>query len=185
MDEKGFTLLEILIAISIAGIILSSIFVFFDISLSNWQRADAEGNWEQEWRVFEKTFHRDLAGLYYSDIYSDNSFEGKYQKIEWLIIEEDGLKKVSYYFDLYQNYLIRKKSNLEGDKEEEILFFKRIDIERIEFAFYDREVSYWKDNWSYQENNPLPGAVKISVSAAEFQLPSLVEEIYVGKRIQD
>src|SRR5690554_3245622 len=96
VNEEGFTLIEILIAVTITGIIIGAVFMFLHQGLFTWENTADRGEWEQNWRVFDRRIKDDLANLYYSRIYKENIFEGDYQGITWVIKKDEVLKEVNY-----------------------------------------------------------------------------------------
>lgn len=183
MKEEGFTLIEILVAITIAGIILGSIFTFFDLGFSSWQRSDSNDNYQQQQRVIEALLRKDMQGIFISAIYKDNKFEGYYDQVEWLILGKDSLRKVSYTFDAYQNQLIRKVTDFESNEViTEMSFFTETELRQIEFAFYDPKDEYWKDSWSYQKDRRLPIALNLKIEAKDRELPPVVINLYPGRK---
>ena len=47
MREEGFTLLEILIAITISGVLLLAVYMFMDQGLLTWEKTVDSSQWEQ------------------------------------------------------------------------------------------------------------------------------------------
>lgn len=182
MKEHGFTLIEILIAISIIGIIMGSVFTLFDLAYSSWLRADNKGEWEQQWRALEAFFHRDTSNLFFSKFYQGYYYKGNFHELEIIISDNGELRKVHYYFDSYNNQLVREiftKTNHEMNKKQ--IFFPDHNIQNLEFSFYDRDKGYWKSNWSYLSEKKLPGAIRLLITIKDIQLPPLIEEIHIGK----
>ncbi len=180
MKEEGFTLIEILIAITISGIILSAIFMVFDLSFSTWQRHDQTDSWEQEWRVIEKLLADDLNNLFISPLYQYNHFEGRGRRVEFTILEGRRPLKVSYSFDYANNQLIRELKLAENDKLlDQMTFFSAIDLDNLNFLFYNGDDGYWTEQWSYQFKEELPRSVKLSIVGESLAVPAIVNNIYL------
>jgi len=184
MKDEGFTLIEILIAVTIAGIIMTVTFTFFQQSFSTWERAGADSDWEQNLRVLESDLQRNLNNIFLSPLYQDNLFRGKQQSLEFLIWEDEQLKKVSYSFDLYQGSFKRETSSADGEKFKDLFFFNNLEIRKVNFYFYDSKDEYWRSNWSYEEREELPTAIKVEITLNKIELPPIVIALYLGREYE-
>ncbi|MFP4662097.1 MAG: type II secretion system protein J [Halanaerobiales bacterium] len=200
MSEDGFTLIEILIAITITGVILTAVFMFLDQGLLTWERVADQSEWEQNWRVFDKQLRNDLSNLYYSPIYKDNLFKGNYQGIRFLTKKDGVLKEVSYKVDYYSNLLVRKEEGHQSYNRQSIAggynylsnnyqvqdmnFFSDFSIYRIDYQYFDSRNNYWVNNWSLEEKDYLPNMVKVTISSEGFELPPILADIHIGRSHQ-
>lgn len=200
MFEEGFTLIEILIAITITGIILGAVFMFLDQGLFTWENTAYQGEWEQNWRVFDKQLKKDLSNLYYSSLYKDSLFKGDHQGVGWLIKEDDVLREVSYKVDYYSNLLVREEKghqtyidqvldNSYSDssnnyQNNNMNFFSDFNIYRVDYQYYDSQNNYWVNYWSLEEKDYLPIMIKVTISGQDFELPPIMADIYIGREHQ-
>jgi len=199
MNENGFTLIEILIAITITGIILGAVFMFLNQGLNTWENTAERGDWEQNWRIFNKQIKNDLHNLFYSPLYKDNLFKGDYQGISWLIKKDGILKEVSYTVDYYSNRLLRKEApyqstsypeiDLRNDtslnyQEKALSFFKDFNIYRVDYQYFDPQNNYWVNNWSLEERSYLPAVIKVVISNESFELPAILAETYLSREYE-
>lgn len=192
-DESGFTLIEVLIAITITGIILTAVIMFLQQGLSIWETTGTTGRWEQHHRVLESKIKSDLGKIYISPLLEKSMFKGDYQGLEWLIIEDSKLKKVKYTVDYYNQQIVRTVQSDIGDirsesdisenikSPAELRFFSKLDLHQVNFSFFDPKNNYWENNWSYKDKEYLPAVVKVSISTREFKLPEITADIWVGK----
>lgn len=162
-NQEGFTLIEILIAITITAIILGAVFSFFDIGFSIWERTNRDGDWRQELRVFDKVLKRDLHNIYTSPIYH-NKFKGDYRSMKFLMIEDEQLVEVSYNFNSYGNEVIRTLKSI-GTKTilSRSQYFANINVTGLDFSFYGQDNDYGKTYWEYENEAELPVAVKLDI----------------------
>lgn len=180
-SEQGFTLLEVLMAVTIAGIILSGVFIFVNMGLTDWRRTTLEGEWKQQWRVFDKIFRRDLHNVFISPLDQENMFEGDYQSLQWKVLTEDGVQKIKYFFDPDLNLVIKEYSLVGvGIGNHEIHFFADQIMEGVNFSYYDGKSDYWTDDWSYQERDYLPTVVKMTLKVLNEEPLPLIMDIPVG-----
>jgi general secretion pathway protein J len=185
MKEEGFTLIEVIVAITITGIIFGTIFTVFEVSFSTWQRAEGSSELNQQWRILNNQLRKDLRRLYISDLYRKSKFAGDYQQFSWLIKGEEGFNEVIYSFSANQiTREVKKGADGEGEVVKEMTFFVdlELDISQIKRRFYNSEYSYWQRNWSYQKSGELPEAVKLELDSQEIDLPQIVIDLQVGQR---
>ncbi|MCF8030428.1 MAG: prepilin-type N-terminal cleavage/methylation domain-containing protein [Desulfohalobiaceae bacterium] len=62
---QGFTLLEIMIALAISGIVVACLFAVYNQTLETGEQIKAQAGLEQSARMIFSQLHRDLEGLYY------------------------------------------------------------------------------------------------------------------------
>ena len=206
MNENGYTLIEILIAVTITGIILSAVFMFLHQGLFTWENVGNRGEWEQNWRVFDRRIKDDIHNIYYSPLYGENIFEAKYQSIKFLINKNGILKEVSYTVDFYSKNLVRKVKpclldisysggsslNPEGlnrinDIEEETLnFFNDLDLYSVNFYYFNQENKSWSQFW---EEDFLPSLIRINIDRETsdgklLELPQVVAQIPISREYE-
>ncbi|OCL27228.1 hypothetical protein U472_07090 [Orenia metallireducens] len=184
MKEEGFTLVEILIAVTITGIVMTVTFTFFQQSLSTWERAGADSDWEQHWRVLESDLERYLNNIFLSPLYQENLFIGKEHSLEFLVLENKQLKRISYSFDLYQGFFKKEISSISKEGSQELFFFNNLEVEKVSFYFYDPKYEYWKSYWSYEEEGKSPTAIKVQITVRGIELPPIVIALYLGREYE-
>lgn len=203
MNEEGFTLLEILIATTITGVILLAVFMFINQGLFTWENTSDSNQWEQNFRILNKYIDDDLHNLFYSNLFKENLFQGENQSVNWLIRKGNTLKEVNYRVDYYSNVLVREEkpyhssiypfdenpdenldnSNL-GSNDKIVSFFKDTDIFRIDFQYYDPQTGGWPSFWSLDQKDYLPTFLRIIVSRSNWDEKTIISDIYIGKEYE-
>ncbi len=181
MKEAGFTLLEVLVAITITGVIIGVVFSLFHQSLSIWEASQTHSSWQQQWRVLESKLTSDLQTIFVSPLGEDGLFIGEAQHLKWRQLKEDKLQQVVYSFDRQANKLV-KKVVVDGQVVNQLEFFPDLKITRVKFSFNHEQVGYWKSNWNYSREEKLPTVIKVEVTADKVMLPPLVIENFIGRK---
>ena len=208
MNEAGFTLVEILAAVTITAIILVSLFALLQQSFDLWRAIGVYNHWEQNFRVLEAELTRDLHNLLSSPLITRNLFQGSDHQIKFYQLSTTGeMKEITYSFDSYQQQLIKEITYLGSKEKERIEFFSEATIKDLEFQFYDPETEYFKSYWSQQEvrekkkgmgkltyflknesealskqlKRYLPQAIRLKIKLTTVDLPPLLIENFSGQ----
>lgn len=171
--ERGFTLLELIIAFAILGVIILIIGSGLRIGVKAWEKGEEIVDETQRIRVpWERlSFELRSAYPYQTDKMADKkiAFEGKSDSLSFVTsaIETDGkggLKWVSYY--IKDNGLMLKEKRL-PDKELDEAKGKEIIlnpwIKDIRFEYYEKNKEDWETYWDSKEKGRLPEVIKVSI----------------------
>ena len=209
MNSKGFTLIEILLAVGILGIIFSMVYWTFDKTYDVIEGVQMETDRFRSARLSLNKMSEEISSAYWREEYKDSLFIGE-------DIEENGHPRDSLRFMSASNYGSSAGGN-ESDmniisyyleKEEEGETYKLMHSE-IRYIFSakdeDREAyelgesliglnlryfngTDWVDSWNSDELKAVPLTVEIKIiikdaGGAEKSFTTL-KEIPVGKRIK-
>ncbi len=170
--EQGFTLLELLISLTILTIVTVIIGSGLRLAMDAWEKGEIETGETQRLRILSSIFSQQLKSVYPYMIKIDSEnvivFEGDKNSIFFVTATNDisygGLKWVRYdYKDktlYFKEGLLPDKElmdNIEGD--EEIL---DSEIGEVTFEYFVAHTDEWKDSWDFDDS--LPDAVKIKIS---------------------
>ncbi|MEJ6951290.1 prepilin-type N-terminal cleavage/methylation domain-containing protein [Natronospora cellulosivora (SeqCode)] len=186
MKEDGFTLLEILIAITITGIIIGAVFVFLHQGLRLWESFGIDEEYNQYMRIMDRSLKDDLKFIYYSQYNEKELFTGNYSGFEFYVLKGDLLKKISYQTDYRENAIVKTSEIISkyNEPEERLIFILGEDISRIDYSFYNGRDNYWEYNWSFNEKGYLPDLIRIQVyqqEGAYIEEEEILLEIYTGR----
>jgi general secretion pathway protein J len=171
--ETGFTLLELIIAITILSLITLIIGSGFRIGIRAWEKGDKETGEIQRLRILSSMLSQQIMSAYpYKMKFEDRDepaiiFTGKPHSLMFVTTLTDqsygGFKWVKYLFSegnlLYKEGLLPDKKLEEKIKRgEEII---DTDMDDIGFAYMSDD-GEWRDSWDYGEN--LPRAVQVKIS---------------------
>lgn len=173
--NDGFTLLELIIAITILPLIILIIGNGFRLGMNAWDKGEEETVWTQRFRVLSGLLSQQIKSAYPYVMEIDDEkivvFEGKSDSIMFVTTLTDsdygGFKWVRYS---HKDGTLFQKEGLLPDKEltektsgdEEIVDSY---IEEVKFTYLSLEEGEWKDSWNYGEK--LPGAVRVKISYFE------------------
>lgn len=186
-NNSGFTLLEIMIAVTITGIIFTVVFSFINVGMKTWNNSIAESEWNQNRRILKSNLQQDLHNAFYSQLSKEELFYGDYKKITWLVSDDQNIKKISYTVDYNKQYIIRSVKYPDNkwinkkNESEDIIFFQREALKKVSFSFYDPKNKYWRNSWSYKAMGYFPTLIKVDVTLKE-KMPSIIVDIYIGDK---
>ena len=171
----GFTLLELVVALTILTLITVLIGQFFYLALNAWEKGEAETVLTQRLRVLSGLLSQEIKSAYPYKMEIDDEkvvvFKGEADSIMFVTTIADfsygGFKWIRYSF---KDGTLFQKQGLLPDKElpdkisgdEEIV---DSDMEEIGFEYYSVDDGEWKDSWDYGEY--LPGAVRVQLSGSQ------------------
>lgn len=171
----GFTLLELIVALTILTLITLSIGHFFYLALNAWEKGEAETVLTQRLRVLSGLLSQEIKSAYPYVMEIDDEkvvvFKGEADSIMFVTTIADssygGFKWVRYSF---KDRTLFQKQGLLPDKDlpdkisgdEEIV---DSDMEEVIFSYYSADEGEWKASWDYGED--LPAAVRFEISGSQ------------------
>lgn len=170
--SRGFTLLELIISITILSLIAVIIGSGFRLGLKAWERGEEEAEAVQTMRVLSGLVFQQLKSAYPYKIKIDDKnvvvFKGEPDSMIFVTTLSTpypgGFKWVRYLHKdgalLYKEGMLPDKElidNIPGD--EEIL---ENDVDEVNFQYYSNDEGEWKESWEFSDK--LPGAVRAQIS---------------------
>lgn len=170
--EQGFTLLELLISLTILTMVTVIIGAGLRLAMNAWEKGDIETGETQKLRILSSMFSQQLKSVfpYMTEIDSEQVivFEGDKNSILFVTTTDDilygGLKWIRYdYKDetlYYKEGLLPDKELIDNiESDEEIL---DSEIGEVTFEYFVAHADEWRDSWDFDDS--LPDAVKIKIS---------------------
>lgn len=177
-QKNGFTLIELIIAITILCLITVIIGGAFRLGIQAWEKGEKETGDSQRLRVLSSLLSQQLKSFYPYKIKMENKdeevvlFKGGSDSITFVTTLTDssygGFKWVRYDFrdgalfymeGLLPDKKFEEKINKNKDKEE--IIDKNID--ELQFSYLSSDDNEWKESWDFGED--IPGAIKVSLSS--------------------
>ena len=166
--KKGFTLLELLIAILIFAVIVSAVYSTLYSGIKVWNEGDAQTRFPESSQMALNRMTKDIRN---ATKFSEIKFEGEKHSISMPVIK-GSICKVSYYLD--NDNIIRDiqtyPESLRGQTKKRELVSG---IQELVFSYCNSEKE-WKDSW---EEANLPYAVKLSIKSKEDNVLEAITEI--------
>lgn len=170
--ESGFTLLELMISITILSLIAVIIGNGFRLGINAWERGEGEVEAVQTMRVLSGLIFQQLKSSYPYKMRIDDEdvvvFQGEDDSMIFVTTlsapYNGGFKWVRYLHKdgvlLYNEGMLPDKKLMDSiNGDDEII---DTDVEEVKFQYYSNDEDEWKDSWEFGEK--LPGAVKIDIS---------------------
>lgn len=184
----GFTLVELLISLSIFSVIALSLYSVFTTGMFSYRRIKENLSVYQTAR---KIFNRISSDLKNSFAFSteEAKFQGKDNEMTFLTLVSGSFSSV--YYRLEKGELLRLcKKDSESLKEDSLaqprIIAKQIGELSFSYAFLtdDERVYDWKDDWGEadEEKNKIPLAIKIKLTLKE-KLPKEIRDVEFEKEI--
>lgn len=184
--QKGFTLLEILIAMTILSLIAVIIGASLRLGIRAWERGEADIESSQNIRFFVERLSQQIKSAYPYQMQIDGekaiAFQGKSDSIFFVTSSvrdnEGGLKWFSYFvkdgsLTVQEGMLPDKKVMEKISEDGEVL---DLNISELKFGYFSSEKKEWKESWD--SKTELPGAVKIEAG----RMPPIVVSVPSGMK---
>ena len=150
-DQSGFTLLELLLAITLAGVVLNAVYMTFRTGIDTQQRIARVASDTQAWRFFAERLRTDLKNL---SAQEDALTGGQ----DTLTVKLSPVQTVHYEISkLGTETAIRRRVVAQDNETESIVF---ADIERFTLRYLTT------DDWRDEVAEELPRAIEAAVSRA-------------------
>jgi len=180
-SRRGFTLIELIIAFTILGLILLIIGGSLRLSIRALERGDKIIEETERMRGIYERISSDIRSAYPYPIMKEGerriAFEGKSDSLSLVTSQVDinwpgGFKWVSYSVKDGDLILVEKvvpNKGLDESKGKETLLEHK--VKEIRFEFYEKGKERWETSWDSKERGKLPEIVKVSLTL-ESERPS-------------
>ncbi len=172
----GFTLIELIISITILSIITVIIGAAFRLGIQAWEKGEKETEDAQRLRVLSSLLSQQLKSLYPYTIKIEDKdeevvvFKGEPDSVTFVTALTDssygGFKWVQYIFRdgvlLYKEGLLPDKKieeHIKSKDKEEII---DTDLDGFQLSYLSPDDDEWMDSWDFGEDVPV--AIKVTIS---------------------
>ncbi len=203
--NKGFTLLELLISLTILGVIVVIIFGAFRIGIRAWEKGEKDVESRQRQRIVLDLIKRQLASICLSEVKDASQqpllLKGDNKSIEF--VSHIPMAPGNKFGTVYVKYVVKPK---DGGKRERLTFWEKnivlLDketdmndlheddffelfpgVQSIAFEYLkggtDEETSQWQETWDQAIDEGFPRAIRVILMEDVEKAP-----IYVIARIE-
>ena len=169
MTKKGFTLIELMIAVLLSSLIAASIYFSFYISLNSWRKSQIVAEVYQNARVALSQMSREIRGAFLSKDSSYYRFIGENDTLSFISTSSglEGLCEIGYY--------IGNDNDIDAEPE----LMRRCDVTVQLLAKFARQLKFryfngreWQDvwlvnneeEWQNKKEGLLPKAIEIKLA---------------------
>lgn len=178
--DESFTVIELLIALSIFAVVAVTLYSTFSAGLSVWKRSGDTSDSYQDIRVVLDDMARDFKDMIYfsKDKESMFVFSGMPKEITLMTLEEGATEKlepnrevvrVAYSFDDVKGELTGQEADItlgfDVNEAEKDILLKGLEDFKFEYCYYsgDEDEPYlWEEEWK-DENMQIPRGIRITV----------------------
>ncbi len=185
--NKGFTLLELLISLTILGVIVVIIFGAFRIGVRAWEKGEKDVESRQRQRIVLDLIKRQLASIRLSEVKDASQqpllLKGDNKSLEF--VSHIPMVPGNQFGTVYVKYVVKSKDGGEGeqltfweknivlldketnmnDLDEDDFFELFAGIQSIAFEYLkggtDEETSEWQQTWDQAIDEGFPLAIKV------------------------
>ena len=188
---EGFTLIEVMITLTITGFIILIVFGSFRLGLSAWEKGESVKKEYQKIRILSELISRQIKSVVPYKIKAQKAegdylaFEGKAQSLKlvsafsmkaknpegfvYAIYQFRNEGKEGSRFVLYEQRVLNKDF-FEEEPKEELAVSLLEGVSDVRFEYYQKEdtlknrTERWVKEWSAKEEKELPGALKVFIT---------------------
>jgi len=176
-SKQGFTLIEVLVALTILSMVLSIIFAAMRLGIRSWEKGSEIEENAQDIRTLTTRMSSEIGSMY-PYIISVNgvktyAFQGEREQLGFVTTNENamadlprsGTKWVYYFLDSDKGLVVREKilpdSSVMEEKDGRLVEVEP-SVEEIRFQYLD--TSNWEDKWDANDKKGLPEAVRVNLT---------------------
>lgn len=171
---EGFTLLELLIALTFFSVVMIVVGSVFGTGIAAWRRGEEEGGFTQELRLALDRMGVELRNFL---PYEDRPLEGSETLLSFLELQSPHVASeppewIQVTYEVQKtgtgtSLLRRVRPFSEGEEEEDILLSSLSDI-RFSFPIFETETNWrWSDRWESSEGTTAPPFIRMELTLAE------------------
>jgi general secretion pathway protein J len=202
--ESGFTLIEMIVAMTILGVMLGLLYQGLTFALRSWDASDVNGQLTMDRRIGENFLRREISELFpmrWKDpVTLKLAFEGDSKHLKFVSarpagLTAGGLSLVSV--EVADDARNRRERNLvmrRAMPDDEQKDFRPLDkaeasillanVDSVEFAYFGAENDFadpkWTGDWTYPSRVPLMIRMRVKTGDGT-QLPDMVMKTMLGE----
>ena len=187
-SKRGFTLLELLLALTFFSVVMIVVSSVFSTGILAWKRGEGESGFYQELRL---TLDRMGIEIRNALPYETTPFEGKKEKVSFAEVHSTrspvSLEWVQVSYEVKKNAesmsLVRRVAPLlKGEDREAVLLSGLSDI-HFSYPFFEENGKWgWKEEWDPGETKRIPPFFKMELSRGSDERWEKLFSISTGRK---
>lgn len=175
--QKGFTLVEIIIALLLFSLLLLVLYQSLDVVVNSWT-AQGKGSYHaQARRIIQLRIGKELNNVFFNGSKRYHQFVGKNDRLVFLQEKEEMIQEFALVFSKEERQLCWSHSPWEGEfdgggKNIPII----TNIQDLTFRYYNAQKHLWQIEWQDTTENILPALVEIKITWANDNMPGTTME---------
>lgn len=169
--RKGFTFIELLIAITIFSIIAAGIYQTMRLGVKTWERTNLVMRQNRSLRAFFNGVSKDLVNSVPASAVGVGAAAWEADSMAFPAIGPAGITQMRYRFDKGSGSILRSRSGMKEGFDMK-LSGERVILRGAEDAAFEYAAelpggvsqAFWQKAWEGTDKQSLPGAVRITVT---------------------
>lgn len=172
--ERGFTILELIIAFTILGLIMLIIGGSLNMGVKAWEKGEQIADDSQRIRILYERLSSEIRSIYPYQIMKEGekkiAFEGKPDSLGFVTSQVDinwigGFKWVSYSVN-DGNLIVTEKivPDKKLDESKGIETILEAGVSYLKFDYFEKNKDNWETSWDAKEKGILPDVVRVSIT---------------------
>lgn len=198
---NGFTLVEVMVSLTLLGLILLMVLGTFRLSLSSWERVERQNDHSLRIRSLQRMMLHQIKSIFPYRVRTEKAegdylaFEGKSKSLRFVSDysikskKSEGFFSVTYLWkdgerlEIYEEKVLRKDF-FEDPLKEEFLIATLSGISNLTFEYLkeeeDQEEGVWVEEWETKGLDPLPQAIRISLQIRDEKKEPVTSSIQIA-----
>lgn len=153
-SRRGFSLIEVLVAITLASLIVMLSYGFYQMGFGHYGRSRQKSQFNQRLQLMYTLFEQNFFSITPYPLSSFGSFLGEPQAITFFVTYEDSrlstIRQVAVFFK--NNTLIF--AYLDPNNPNQIIQeFRLSGLKSAEFSYFDALQQRWVSQWNFEDKN--------------------------------
>ncbi len=176
---NSFTLIEILVSVTIFSLVGAAIYSVFANGLNAWRRGNDNKSYAKNIRILSEKIARDVRNTFE---FEGIPFEGTEESVMFpgliegrsyddAVEEYSEVGRIAYFYDSGEDAFCRKEqtfaeSLMEEELDEAEILISDVDSLAVSYCYLDNATGAydWKDDWKEDEQDTIPQAISLEIS---------------------
>lgn len=170
MNQRGVTLIEVIVTFTISALLITAVVGFFSIALATYRKTSERTEFTTATLFFHSLLKNNLESLYYSDLDPRSAFYGQSDRLTFTSIQENNQ-------GLFKRHILI--AILNGRKTIEVMVKPALPeaspllthtltkVQQAHVDYFDPNTQTWLRTWTYKQR--WPRFVRLSFNHKHFE----------------